>query len=59
MYQRKEITRADFEAHMGLPTDPFTIGTCVYSNRGELLVEYLFVEASREVEILEALYALQ
>lgn len=57
-HQRIEITRADYEATLGLKADPGTIGACLYGTSSVLLREYVFVEPSEEVKMLERLYAL-
>lgn len=58
-HQRIEITRADFEAALGVSSDPYSIGVCLYGGNGALLVEYLFMEPKQEIEILERMYELQ
>lgn len=56
-HQLIPVTRADYEATFGLKTDPDTIGACLYSGDGKaILVEYIFMEPSEEIAILEEMY---
>lgn len=48
MHRQIKITRAEYEAALGLKADPYSIGACVYGpDAKSIIVEYLFVDAEQ------------
>lgn len=53
-HQIIECTRADYEARYSIKPPDGSIGFMVYSDTGYIIVEYKFMDAEQEIEILEA-----